>query len=132
MGKNIVETVKALPGLLSLKPATDQQIAAAEIQLRTSFSDEYITYLKEFGAILADGIELTGIAKSDHRNVVSVTERERSLNPNVPNGMYVIENAYVDGIVIWQDSAGGVFKTGGESVPIKIGDSIVEYLMKRD
>ena len=39
---------------------------------------------------MAKGIELTGIAKTKYRNVVSVTQEERILNPKVPNVMYVV------------------------------------------
>ena len=89
MSKSISDVIKALPDLLPLKPVTNQQITDAELQLRVSFDDEFKAYVKEFGAIMAEGIELTGITKSEYRNVVSITQRERGLNPNVPNTMYV-------------------------------------------
>ena len=119
MSKNIVEVIKALPDLLSLKPATNTQITDAELQLRVSFAEEYRAYLKEFGAIMDDGIELTGIAKSKHRDVVSLTEQERALNPNVPHTMYVIEYTCVNGIIIWQDTKGKIYQTKPESKPKK-------------
>ncbi len=128
MSKSISEVIKALPYLLPLKAATNQQITDAELQLRVSFADEYKAYVKEFGAIMADGIELTGIAKSEHRNVVSITKRERGLNPNVPNTMYVIENTCVDGIIIWQDTKGSIYQTQPDSKPKKIANSLVEYI----
>lgn len=128
MSKNIVEVIKALPDLLSLKPATNTQITDAELQLRVSFAEEYRAYLKEFGAIMDDGIELTGIAKSKHRDVVSLTEQERALNPNVPHTMYVIEYTCVDGIIIWQETKGKIYQTKPESKPKKIADSLVEYI----
>ncbi|MEE3450212.1 MAG: SMI1/KNR4 family protein [Acutalibacteraceae bacterium] len=128
MSKNIVEVIKMLPDLLLLKPATNTQITDAELQLRVSFAEEYKAYLKEFGAIMADGIELTGIAKSKHRNVVSITEQERALNPNVPHTMYVIENTSVDGIIIWQDTIGSIYQTQPNLKPKKIADSLAEYV----
>lgn len=128
MSKNIVEVIKMLPDLLPLKPATNTQITDAELQLRVSFAEEYKAYLKEFGAIMADGIELTGIAKSKHRNVVSITEQERALNPNVPHTMYVIENTCVDGIIIWQDTIGSIYQTQPNLKPKKIADSLAEYV----
>ena len=79
----IVELINSLPDMLPLKPATEVQITDAELQLRVRFADEYKEYLVAFGAIMADGIELTGIAKSEHRNVVSLTKKERELNPKV-------------------------------------------------
>lgn len=130
MSKNIIETIKNLSDLLSVNPASEQQITDAELQLRVSFSDEYKEYLKAYGAIMADGIELTGIAKSDHRNVVTLTKKERALNSNVPNTMYVVENTCVDGIIIWQDSKGEIYKTHPNSKPQKIADSLAEYIEK--
>lgn len=127
----IVDLINSLPNMLPLKPATEVQITDAELQLRVSFADEYKEYLKAFGAIMADGIELAGIAKAEHRNVVSLTKKERELNSKVPNTMYVIENTCVDGIIIWQDTAGVVYQTKPNSVPKKIASSLEEYISDR-
>lgn len=126
--KKIVEIINNLPDLLPLKPASDTQITDAELQLRVSFAEEYKDYLSAFGAIMADGIELSGIAKAEHRNVVVLTKKERELNPKVPNTMYVIENTCVDGIIIWQDTKGEVYQTQPEMEPKKIADSMAEYI----
>lgn len=95
------------------------------------FSDEYREYLQAFGAIMADGIELSGIAKSEHRSVVSLTKKEWELNPKVPHTMYVIENTCVDGIVIWQDTTGVVYQTNPNSAPEKIADSLQDFIVNR-
>lgn len=127
----IVEIINNLPDLLPLKPATDIDIKDAEIQLRVSFNEEYREYLLAFGAIMADGIELTGIAKSAHRNVVNQTKQERELNPKIPNNMYVVENTGVDGIVIWQETNGEIYQSSPNVEPKKVADSLLEYLSKR-
>lgn len=127
---HIVDLINSLPDMLPLKPATETQISDAELQLRVQFSDEYSDYLAAFGAIMADGIELTGITKAEYRNVVSVTKKERELNPNVPNTMYVIENTGVDGIIVWQDSTGTVYQTTPDSKPIEIAASLEEYILE--
>lgn len=127
----IIQVIKSLSGLLPLKSATASQIADAELQLRVSFANEYKEYLGSFGAIMADGIELSGIAKSEHRNVVSLTKKEWELNSKVPHTMYVIENTCVDGIIIWQDTAGAVYRTDPNSEPQKIADSIEDYIVNR-
>jgi len=129
---NIIEVVKALPQLLPLKAATLNEITDAELQLKLTFADEYKEYLSVFGAIIADGIELSGIAKSEHRNVVTLTMQERVLNPNVPHSMYVLENARVDGIIIWQDSKGRVFISSPNEVPKQIATSLVEYIKSKE
>ena len=126
--KKIIEVINNLPDLLPLKPASDTQITDAELQLRVSFAEEYKDYLSEFGAIMADGIELSGIAKAEHLNVVALTKKERELNPKVPNTMYVIENTCVDGIIIWQDTKGEIYQTQPNTEPKKIADSMAEYI----
>lgn len=127
----IVNTIQALPNLLPLKAASITDITDAELQLRVSFSDEYKQYLSAFGAIIADGIELTGIAKSEHRNVVSVTRQERNLNTKVPQKMYVIESAGIDGIIIWQDAKGVIYQTSPSTQPKRIANSLNEYIISR-
>jgi len=128
---NIVDIIHKLPKLLPMKGATTIEITDAELQLRVRFSDEYKEYLSAFGAIIADGIELAGIAKSEHRNVVVLTKKEWELNAKVPHNMYVIENTGVDGIIIWQDTNGGVYQTNPNSEPQKIADSLKDYIVNR-
>lgn len=127
----IVDLINSLPNMLPLKPATEIQINDARLQLGVEFADEYKEYLKAFGAIMADGIELTGIAKAEHRNVVTLTKKEHELNSKVPNTMYVIENTCVDGIIIWQDSTGSVYRTTPDTEPVKIASSLYEYIANR-
>ncbi|WP_339246350.1 SMI1/KNR4 family protein [Paenibacillus sp. FSL R10-2796] len=126
----IISTIKELPELLSLTPASEVEISDAEIQLCLRFSEEYRAYLAEFGAILADGVELTGIAKSKRRHVVDVTTQEKKLNTKIPHNLYVVENAEIDGIVIWQDSQGTIYKSIVNSEPVKIADSLTQYLTR--
>lgn len=125
---NIIETIEKLPNLLPLKSASDDAITKAENDLKLSFSEEYKEYLARFGAIIADGIEMTGIAKSEYRNVVNVTLQGWKLNKNVPKNLYVVEDTRVDGIIIWQDSNGLIYKSLPNSEIEKINDSLVEYL----
>lgn len=127
MGK-IIQTVNSLADLLPLKAATETQITEAERQLELHFSDEYKEYLTAFGAIMADGIELTGIAKSEYRNVVSVTKREWGLNTKILHTMYVVEDLHIDGIIIWQDTDGRIYRSTPFSEAKQIADSLSDYL----
>ena len=72
----IIETIKALPNLISIGRATSTQIKEAETKLQLKFATEYKEYLSSFSAITADGIELSGLCKSKNRDVVLLTERE--------------------------------------------------------
>ncbi len=125
---SIINAIKELPDLLPLIPASNIEISDAELQLCLRFSEEYKSYLAEFGAVLADGIELTGIAKSEHRNVVSVTKQEWELNSQVPHNLYAVENVGIEGIIIWQDCNGFVYQTTPNSTPLKIAESLEDYL----
>lgn len=127
----IVDTIQALPNLLTLKAAPSTEITDAELQLRVKFSDEYKAYLSNFGAVIADNIELTGISKSEHRNVVPLTKQEWELNNNVPHSMYVIENTGIDGIIIWQDACGVIYQTLPNTQPTQIANSLNEYILGR-
>jgi hypothetical protein len=127
----IINTIQALPNLLPLKSASDAEITGAELELRVCFSEEYKKYVSTFGAIIADGIELTGIAKSDHRSVVPVTRQEWELNNAVPHTMYVIESAGIDGVIIWQDASGAIYQTSPNTQPKQIAKSLNEYIVDR-
>lgn len=129
--ENIVDVIKALPGLLPLHGATYKEIDQAEAALGLHFAEDYEQYLVTFGAIVADGIELTGIANSAHRNVVNCTKKAWELNQNVNRKCYVLEDTGVDGIVIWQHVSGRVYATRPGGVPEKIAGSLCEYIQMR-
>lgn len=127
---NIVDTIRSLPMLEQIGGVSRSDIVDAELQLRTSFSEEYKDYLLTFGAISAKGIELTGIIKAEYLNVVAVTKQEWELNVNVPHNMYVVENTYIDGIIIWQSTSGEIFKTNPGSAPKMIAPSLNAYIQE--
>lgn len=128
---NIINLIKSLPNLLRANPATTSQIIAAETELNLCFSDEYKKYLSTFGAIIAHGIELSGISKADHQNVITLTKREWELNPKVPLSMYVVENPCIDGIIIWQNADGKIYQSRPGKGPIQIANSLAEYITSR-
>lgn len=124
----IIETIEKLPELLPLKPANEEAVSKAEKVLKLKFAEEYKEYLLKFGAILADGVELTGIAKSEHRDVVKVTKQAWELNSLVSKSLYVVEDTRVDGIIIWQDNEGKIYKSTPNSNAKKISESLADYL----
>lgn len=124
----IVEIVNELPDLLSTGEADKLEIESAEKSLGLKFSAEYSEYLAAFGSILADDIEITGITKSQNRNVVTMTEREWKLNPKVPHNLYVIENLAIDGIIIWQDETGRIFQSIPNEEISFVANNLAEYI----
>jgi hypothetical protein len=124
----IINTLKSFDDFLSSTPASNTEILKAENALSVSFAQEYKDYLAAFGSAEAKGHELTGLIKSDRLNVVSVTNREWDLNPQVPQNLYVVENPAIDGIIIWQNADGEIFQSSPNSAPKVIASSLASYL----
>ncbi len=127
----IIDVIKTLPKLARVGYIADEIINDAERQLNLNFSKEYKEYLSEFGAVSAKGIELTGIIEVEYCNVVSVTMKEWQLNTFVPHNMYVVENTFVNGVIVWQDSDGVVYTSFPNCPPRRIADSLAEYIIVR-
>lgn len=124
----ILDVIEKLENLISLKPASEEQVKNVEMELKLHLAEEYKEYIKRYGAIMADDVELTGIAKSKNRDVIQVTKREWQANPMITHNMYVVENVGIDGIIIWQDSDGKIYQSQPNNKAKKIAESLTEYL----
>lgn len=124
----LIKKMSKSTDLHHLIKATEEQVTLAEKKLGTSFADEYREYVMYYGAASFMGHELTGVCNSKRLNVVDVTNEERANNPNIPNDMYVIEQAGIDSIVIWQDKIGRVYQTAYDSAPVVVANSIYEMI----
>ena len=125
---DFISTLSSLPDFHALAGASEEQIAQAERALSLRFADDYRQYVRAFGAVSAAGHELTGVCASKRLNVVDVTLSARAAQPAIPRDWYVLEEANIDGIVIWQSGAGEVFQTQPDAEPVKLAASIREYL----
>lgn len=126
--ESIIDMLKEKDCFCSLKGVTEDEIRVAEQTLGLSFAKEYRAYLQAFGLASFQGHELTGIIKSPRLSVVAQTVAERNNNSHIPDDMYVIEIANIDGIVIWQGSTGEIFETIYDGVPTLICKSFSEYI----
>ena len=126
--ENVVSAIKSMPGYIGSNGRDEAAIEHAERLLDTHFASDYRVYLSEIGLACFDGHELTGICASKRLNVVEVTLSARGVQPAVPQDWYVLEEANIDGIVIWQSGAGEVFQTQPGAEPVKLAASIREYL----
>lgn len=124
-----ISMLKEQDGFIGGNGSPPYEIENAEKILHLRFASDYRTYLLSYGIVAFGGHELTGICKSKRVNVVDVTEDERKSNPAIPSNWYVIEQANIDGIVIWQNDAGEVFQTMPNRKPQKIANSFSEYIM---
>ena len=53
------------------------------------------------------------------------------MNPFVPDDWYVVENAGIDGIIIWQDKTGRIYQSMPNGQKEYIANSLAEYLDKQ-
>lgn len=125
--ENIVSVLKQKEGFFSRIPASNEKIEEAERILKLKFAPEYRDYLSAFGAASFCGYELTGLCKIPQLNVVTVTLEEKKYH-EVPAAWYVIEQAHIDDIVVWQNEAGEIFQTGSGAGYTKIYGSLREYI----
>jgi hypothetical protein len=125
--KSVITALKEKEAYISLTGASPEDIAAAETELNVKFAPDYREYVTEMGAASYYGHELTGVCKSKSLDVVKATISEREFN-EVPADWYVLEQTHMDGIVFWQAGDGKVFQTGIKQKPIKVCDSLLEYI----
>jgi hypothetical protein len=108
---NFIKDLKSAPDFVQLNPATEADIKNAEKQLGLVFADEYKDYLLAFGTADGNSHEFTGICDSARLNVINVTKKQREYFKDIPTSFYVVEEAHIDGIVVWQDKDGAVYQT---------------------
>lgn len=128
MVTDIVELMKKQPNFYAMKGASNEEIQAAEQALALRFAPDYRKYVATFGAASFSGHELTGVCKSKRLNVVAVTAEEKGTTPNVKADWYVVEQANIDGIVVWQASDGTVYETRPNSAAKRISSSLAGYI----
>lgn len=126
---DIIKTLKYASDFIGGTGRTEAEIESAEKELGINFASDYKTYLKEIGLACFDGHELTGICEDPRLDVVHVTKDQRENNPE-SRSLYVIEEANIDGIVIWQDFSGNIYMTVENSRPKLIAYSLSAYIQK--
>lgn len=123
----IIKLMQEQPAFHARSAVSNEEITDVENMLGLHFAQDYREYVAAFGAASFAGHELTGICKSDRLNVAAVTMEERN-NMVVPADWYVLEQANIDGIVLWQNSAGAIYQTAPNTNPKKLCESLAEYI----
>ena len=120
--------IKSKPDFFSVEGVSAERISQAETVLNLHFAPEYREYLSAYGVASADGHEFTGICASPRLNVINVTQEEKAALPDVPADWYVVEQAHIDSIVIWQSATGEVYQTQPGAKPLRLCSSLAEYI----
>lgn len=125
---DIVKLLQGKKGFHALRPVSEAEILKAQAELDLTFADEYKEYVSQFGAVCYEGHELTGVCSSKRLNVAKATAEEKQNQPAIDTSWYVIEQASIDGITIWQNQAGEIYQSHPDMQPIKIANSLSEYV----
>lgn len=125
---NIINYLQSKGELLTGKAVDEVEIGKVEEQIGVRFANDYRKIISTYGFVCVDGHEITGITNAKRLNVYEVTMKERESMKSDISGLYVIEQANIDDIVIWQSASGVVFQTIGGFAPEKIADDIIDYL----
>lgn len=125
---DFIDVLKACPDYVGSCGRKDQDISDAEKELNTIFAADYRCYLKQIGLASFNGHELTGITTNSRLSVVQATRRELLLQPDIPVSWYVIEQADMDGLVVWQRPSGEIYLSEPRHPARKIYDSFEAFI----
>ena len=124
---DIVAFLKTMPDYIGSNGRNENEIEQAEAALDTAFAKDYRRYLKEIGLACFDGHELTGITDINRLDIVAVTIEQRNLVGNAVSTWYVVEEANIDGIIIWQSPDGAIYETNSSHTCKKVANSLTDY-----
>lgn len=127
---NFVEQLSKSKKFHCGKGVSSDVIHSAERELGLRFSEEYAGYLLTYGNASIYGHEFTGLGIDGPRNVVEATSYERSKNPDIPSGYYVVEELHIDDMVIWQNNSGKVFQSYGDGTCEKTFESLSKLIQE--
>lgn len=128
--KNIIDVLRSMPDFIGSNGRNKEEIELAETMLEVAFARDYRNYLEKIGLACFDGHELTGLTKTERLNVVTVTMEQRERFGKIASTWYVIEEANIYGIVIWQDTEGFIYEAASNAKVKKVADSLSEYFTR--
>lgn len=126
---NLFDVINNLENLRHLQPASQSDVETAERRLGITFASDYKQYTQKYGAIIAKGLELTGLNVPVRLNVVDVTLNERK-RENIPSSYYVIENLNIESILILQNGEGQIAEYCDGKIK-NIANSLIEYITEK-
>lgn len=125
---SFVDFLRNKTGFIGSSGRTKEEILQAEEELCIRFAAEYHEYLERIGLASVEEHELTGLTKDIRLDVVAVTKEYRTLYGLDTVSWYVVEDIGIDGLVIWQDEKETIYQTSFSVEPVKIAESLEEYL----
>ena len=108
--------------------ADEKTINETEQRLGVQFAKDYKEMLAAVGACICRGHELMGISSFADMSTYQATVEQRQLNPSIPSDWYIIERTGMDGVMVFQAGDGVVYQISPNQPPVKIADTLSDYL----
>ncbi len=128
--KKIQEYIKNNRDLFILKEnLTDEIIVNAEYELGFKFDHKYLKYLKLFGLIVFESIEIFGLGVDDnsHLSVIKNTTNLKNKEIKFPNNTVVLEYIEEANYIVYTMND-GVYQYSSNSLSL-ISTNLEEYLL---
>lgn len=132
MKKNICEFLESCDDFTHSGHTTIEEIREAEKQLNLKFADDYVECLLKYNCVSVEDVEIMGITDFKACSVVyeTISEKESEGHAYIKDEMYLISNIGFDDILAWQDHSGTVYLSEPFRRPVKVADSLAEYIYK--
>lgn len=105
----IIDKLNAVPNLEHLSGCSAEQVTEAQKVLGLLFPEDYVRYVRAFGAVSFYATEWTGLNVKGYLNVVTATTRERESDPDFPKDAFVLENLAFEGRLVLMREDGRVY-----------------------
>ena len=126
--EELIKFLNSLTNAHFTGPVSQGLIIKSESALAIKFSPEYSIFLRNFGNMLYNHNEILGLNADHFDDCVSWTSEAREEDETVPEEMYVISTAGIDGILYLQDTDGIVYKHLPFGKCTKVAESLEEFI----
>ncbi len=125
---NFIDYIKTLSTARFTKPVSQGLIVKSECSLGVTFTNDYTLLLRNFGDMMYNHNEILGL-NSDHDNdCVSYTLEARVEDETIPDNLYVISSAGIDGVLYLQGTDGVIYQHSPFSECTKIANSLEDFI----
>lgn len=125
---NIVNYIQSLTSARFTGPVSYGLIIKSESSLGVKFAEDYKLFLRNFGDMLYAHNEILGLNTDHLDDCVSWTLEAREEDETIPDNLYVISSAGIDGVLYLQGTDGVVYQHIPLSECTKKADNLEAFI----
>lgn len=107
---NIINYIQSLTSARFTGSVSQGLIIKSECSLGVKFAEDYTLFLRNFGDMFYNHNEILGLNADHFDDCVSNTLEARKEDETIPDNLYVISSAGIDGILYLQGSNGVIYQ----------------------